>query len=171
MDKKLKQALRNLTAKDVQTFPATVTAVDKTQRVVSVRDTDDFVFDDVRISSVVDDSNKVVQYPAVGSTVLISRIGDDDNTFFIAAFGEVESIAGQIGDAEFHIDALGYKIDRADENLKQVLTDFQDEVGKLCDELNKVVVSIGVTPNVAAIAAIKQEITQVQKTRLEKILK
>ncbi len=171
MDKKLKEALRNLTAKDVQTFPATVTAVDKTQHVVSVQDTDDFVFDDVRLSSVIDNGNKIVQYPAVGTTVLISRIGDDDNTFFVAAFGEVESIAGQIGDAEFHIDALGYKIDRADENLKQVLTDFQDEVGKLCDELNKVVVSIGVTPNVAAITAIKQEITQAQKTRLEKILK
>ena len=171
MDKKLKEALRNLTAKDVQTFPATVTAVDKTQHVVSVQDTDDFVFDDVRLSSVIDNGNKIVQYPAVGTTVLISRIGDDDNTFFVAAFGEVESIAGQIGDAEFHIDALGYKIDRADENLKQLLTDFQDEVGKLCDELNKVVVSIGVTPNVAAIAAIKQEITQAQKTRLEKILK
>ena len=171
MDKKLKEALRNLTAKDVQTFPATVTAVDKTQHVVSVQDTDDFVFDDVRLSSVIDNGNKIVQYPAVGTTVLISRIGDDDNTFFVAAFGEVESIAGQIGDAEFHIDALGYKIDRADENLKQVLTDFQDEVGKLCDEINKVVVSIGVTPNVAAITAIKQEITQAQKTRLEKILK
>ena len=171
MDKKLKAALQNLTAKDVQTFPATVTAVDKTQHVVSVKDTDDFVFDDVRLSSVVDDTNKVVQYPAVGSTVLVSRIGDDDNTFFVMAFGEVESIAGQIGDAQFHIDALGYRVDRADENLKQVLTDFQDEVGKLCDELNKVVVSVGVTPNVAAITAIKQEITQAQKTRLETILK
>lgn len=171
MDKKLQAAFKNFTSKDVQTFPATVTAVDKTQHVVSVKDTDDFVFDDVRLTGVVDDSNKVVQYPAVGSPVLVSRIGDDDNTFFVTAFGEVESIAGQIGDAQFHIDALGYRVDRADENLKQVLCDFQDEVGKLCDELNKVVVSVGVTPNVAAITAIKTKIIQDNQTRLKTILK
>ena len=170
MDKKIKRALKNLTAKDVQTFPATVTAVDKAKHVVSVQDTDDFVFDDVRLTSVIDAASKVVQYPAVGSTVLVSRIGDDNNTFFIAAYGEVESIAGQIGNAEFHIDKMGYQIDRADENLKQVLTDFQDEVGKLCDEVNKVVVSVGVTPNVLVITAIKSKVESI-KSRTEIILK
>lgn len=170
MDKKLKDALKQLTAKDVQTFPAHIREVDKTTATVVVQDFDGFVFDEVRLASVIDDANKVVQYPAVDSTVLVSRIGDDDNTFFVASMSKVESIVGQIGEAEFHIDKLGYQIDRADENLKQVLCDFQDEVGKLCDEINKVVVSVGVTPNVAAITAIKQEITAAQ-TRLKTILK
>ena len=67
------------------------------------------------------------------------------------------------------IDKLGYRIDRADENLKQVLTEFQDEVGKICDELNRVVVSVGVTPNVPAITTIKTNINAL-KTRLQTIL-
>ena len=72
MDKQLKAALQELTSKDVD-LPATVREVDKQAAVVVVQDHDGFVFNQVRLTSVIDDTNKVVQYPAVESPVLVSR--------------------------------------------------------------------------------------------------
>ena len=170
-EKELQQAFTAFVAKDPQTFIATVLEVDKEHKTLKVEDTDGLDFDNVRLTSVIDDSNKVVQFPKEQTTVLVSRIGDDNNTLFVSAMSEVESIEGIIDSTEFHIDKDGYAITRDNENLKDVLNDWQVQFGKLCDEINKIVVSIGVTPNVAAITQIKNTVTTDLQQRLNTVLK
>ncbi|MDB0601070.1 hypothetical protein PL373_07910 [Tenacibaculum maritimum] len=170
-EKDLQQAFSEFIKTEPQTFIAKVIKVDKTLKTVTVEDTDGLDFDDVRLTSVINQSNKVVQYPKEQTTVLVSRIGDDDNTLFVSAVSEVESIEGVIESTEFHIDKNGYAIAREGENLKEVLNDWQEQFGKLCDEINKVVVSVGITPNVAAITQIKNSVTTELKQRLNTILK
>lgn len=188
-DKDLQNAFKHLVAKEPQTFIATVTKVDKEDKTIEVVDTDGFDFNNVRLTSVINESNKVVQYPKEETTVLVSRIGDNDTTLFVSAISEVESIEGDIEDVHFHIDKQGYllekgednvcfliqdegySIKRGEESLKEVLNEWQAEFGKLCDEINKIVVSIGVTPNIGAITQIKQTVTSTLNQKLNTILK
>lgn len=188
-DKDLQNAFKHLVAKEPQTFIATVTKVDKEDKTIEVVDTDGFDFNNVRLTSVINESNKVVQYPKEETTVLVSRIGDNDTTLFVSAISEVESIEGDIEDVHFHIDKEGYllekgednvcfliqeegySIKRGEESLKEVLNEWQAEFGKLCDEINKIVVSIGVTPNIGAITQIKQTVTSTLNQKLNTILK
>ncbi|WP_299682965.1 hypothetical protein [uncultured Tenacibaculum sp.] len=170
-DKDLQNAFRHLTHKEPQTFIATVTKVDKEKKTIEIIDTDGFDFDDVRLTSVIDDTNKVVQFPKEETSVLVSRIGDDDNTLFVSAISEVESIEGTIEDTHFHIDKDGYIFEKGDVRLKDIINEIQNQIGSLCDEVNKIVVSIGVTPNVAAITQIKTAVTDTLNTELDKILK
>ena len=65
----------------------------------------------------------------------------------------IKSISGM--KTEFTFDASGFQFNRDGENLKEVLNTFQEGFGRLCDELSKVVVSIGVSPDVPAITQIK----------------
>ncbi len=172
MDEKLRKAFENMIKKLPNTFIAKVLEVDKNVKVIKIEDDDEFEFEDVRLTSIIDDSNdKVVKFPKVGSFVLVTRIGNDDDTLFVSAFSEVESIEGIINDTNFNIDAQGYEINRDGENLKEVLNDYIAQFGKLCDELSKVLVSIGTTPNVPVINQIKIETTVQIKQRLNKILK
>ncbi|CAA0253611.1 hypothetical protein [Tenacibaculum maritimum] len=170
-DKELQDAFKMFMTSEPQTFIATVLKVDKQEKVITVEDTDGLDFDNVRLTSVISSHNKVVQFPKENTTVLVSKIGDDDNTLFVSAISEVESIEGVIENTEFHIDKNGYTIARDSENLKEVLNDWQAQFGKLCDEVNKIVVSVGVTPNVAAITQIKNTVTTELQQRLNTILK
>ncbi len=188
-DKDLQDALRHLVSREPETFIATVTKVDKETKTIEVLDTDGFDFYDVRLTSVIDDNNKVVQFPKEETTVLVSRIGSNDNTLFVSALSEVESIEGTIEDTFFHIDKEGYTfekgeddvllnisndgylIQKGDVRLKDVINEIQNQVASLCDEVNKIVVSVGVTPNIGAITAIKTAVTTTLNTEIDKILK
>jgi hypothetical protein len=173
VDKEIKKGFKNLFPAHEQTFFAIVKEVDKDNKVIKIEDEDEFPFENVRLTSVIDDADKVVKYPKVNSTVLISRIGidNDDEALYVSAFSEIESIEGIIDNTNFIINADGYEINSDGENLKEVLNDYIVEFGKLCDELSKVLVSIGTTPNVPVITQIKQKATVQIKQRLNKILK
>lgn len=171
IDNKLRQSFNALVQPKAHNFLATVKSVDKKEKTIVVVDLDDFELDEVRLTSVIDKSNSVVRFPKIGSTVLVAPVNNDDHTFFVIAISEVESLQGTIETTDFLIDKEGYQINREGENLKIVLNDYIAEFGKLCDELAKVVVSIGVTPNVPVITAIKKEVTQQIKARLNNILK
>ncbi|WP_299838751.1 hypothetical protein [uncultured Tenacibaculum sp.] len=188
-DKDLQDAFRQLVSKEPETFIATVTKVDKETKTIEIIDTDGFDYDEVRLTSVIDDTNKVVQYPKEETSVLVSRIGDDDNTLFVSAISEVESIEGTIEDTHFLIDKDGYTVEKGEDNvhfnitddgyiikkgdvrLKDIINEIQNQIGSLCDEVNKIVVSIGVTPNVAAITQIKTAVTDTLNSEIDKILK
>jgi len=170
-EEQLQEAFKKLNEKKETSFYGIVKEVDKATKTIKVEDKDDFPFEDVRLTSVIDDSDKVVKHPKLNSTVPISRIGEDDDTLFVSAFSEIESIEGIIDDTNFIINAQGYEINRDGENLKEVLNDGIKEFGKLCDEVNKIVVSIGVTPNVPVITQVKTKMTVQIKQRLNKILK
>lgn len=170
-DKDIHKALKQWNSPSEAVFIATVTQVNKTDKTVSVIDNDELDYDDVRLTSVINDKNSVVQYPVLGSTVLVCKIGNDDNTLFVSAMSEVDSIAGTIATTEFNIDKEGFELKRNEENLKTVLNDQITEFGKLCDEVSKIVVMQGTSPNVAAITAIRLQVTTEIKQRLNTILK
>lgn len=165
----MEAALRAFRESEPITFTATVLSVDKDARTCEVEDADGLDYT-ARLSSAISEGDRVISHPVIKSSVLVSMIGDDIQTLYVSSVSEVESIEGTIGKTEFKIDKDGYKIDRDGENLNEVLTDLLEQFGKLCDELNKVVVSVGVTPNVPAITAIKNTAVTTIGQRLNKIL-
>lgn len=116
-----------------------------------------------------DDSHLSV-YPRLGSVVVIG-IFDKENTAVILAVSEVEKVLYKQESTELEIDENGFKLNRNGKNLKEVLNEYQEQFGKLCDEVSKIVVSIGVTPNVSAIKTIKNNIVNTNKNDLNTILK
>lgn len=122
------------------------------------------------INSIIENqSNKLMVYPKINSVVTIG-ISTTNNNAVILAVSEVEKIHFKNNEADFTFDSSGFQFNRDGENLKEVLNSFQESFGKLCDELSKVVVSIGVTPDVPAIQLIKNEVITTNKNALNKIL-
>ena len=122
------------------------------------------------INSIIENkNNKLLIYPKIDSVVTIG-IYSTNNKAVVLSVSEVEKIYFRNEKSEFTFDSSGFQFNRDGENLKEVLNGFQDGFGKLCDELAKVVVSIGVTPDVPAIMQIKNDIVNANKQALNKIL-
>ena len=137
-------------------------------RVVTIDNKKEFF--DCSINAVVENkTDKLVITPKVGSLVTIG-IYQKNNKAVVLSVSEVEKIYFRNEKSEFTFDGSGFQFNRDGENLKEVLNGFQDGFGKLCDELAKVVVSIGVTPDVPAIMQIKNDIVNTNKQALNKIL-
>ncbi len=172
-DEQIRKGLKQFAKVPEGIFIAEVTAVNKTNDTIHIVDVDGLDYQEVRLKSVIDNKKGVVTYPALKSSVLVASIGNDDNTLFVVGFSEVESIKGAIGTSEFEIDKEGYQLTSKGENLKTVLNDHISEIGKLCDEINKIIVlpGFGTTPNIPAITVIKTNITQTIKQRLNVVLK
>ena len=169
-DLEIQKALEHLKKRDVYCFIATVMEVDKTNGICKIDD-GELEYTDVRLSAIIDGNDqKCFVFPKVGSTILVEPINEDIKQLYVSKYSEVESINGLIENTSFLIDKDGFNIARDGENLQTVLNDWQAEFGKLCDELNKVVVSIGVTPNVPVITQIKNKVTVDIKDRLNTIL-
>ena len=113
-------------------------------------------------------SNHLSVYPKIGSIVLLGLM--NDGTGVILSVSEVDKIYFRNEKTEFTFDSSGFQFNRDGENLKEVLNTFQEGFGRLCDELSKVVVSIGVSPDVPAIQQIKDDIVNKNREALNKIL-
>ncbi|QKX04889.1 hypothetical protein HN014_08145 [Aquimarina sp. TRL1] len=151
-DKELQQAFKGIFPSQEQIFSATVMSVNKEEKTITALDTDQMEYSDVRLSAAIDNkTNKVISFPSVGSTVLLGKISGDDNTLFVCAANEIESIEGNISGVNFLIDQSGYKINANQESLKRVMND-------LIDEINKIIVIQGTSINVPAMNAIKQRL-------------
>ncbi len=126
---------------------------------------------DVRFNSVLSTiKNEFKLTPKKGSIVLCGIIESDISEAVILAYSEIEKVSIKIETSEFEIAADGYKIVRDQVNLKEVLESGltnQNEVNKV---LQKVVVSIGATPDVSKLKEI-EESTEEVITNLLKILK
>lgn len=166
----IQKAFEKLKQRDVFCFVAHVLEVNKEQGVCKITD-GNLEYTDVRLSAIIDGNNqKCFVFPKVGSTILVEPINEDLKQLYVAKYSQVESVSGLIETTHFLMDKNGFKIARENENLKNVLNDWQDEFGKLCDEINKIYVSIGATPNVLVINQIKQTVTTQIKNRLNTIL-
>lgn len=122
------------------------------------------------INSVVENKDdKMLIYPKEGSVVTVGIINRESAV--VLSVSEVDKIYFKKEKAELTFDKDGFEFNRDGENLKDVLNGFQTAFGKLCDELSKVVVSIGVSPNVPVVNEIKQSVVNTNKTALNKILK
>lgn len=137
-------------------------------RVVTIDNKKEFF--DCSINAVVENkTDKLIIMPKVGSLVTIG-IYQKNNKAVVLSVSEVEKIYFRNEKSEFTFGSSGFQFNRDGENLKEVLNGFQDGFGKLCDELAKVVVSIGITPDVPAIMQIKNDIVNTNKQALNKIL-
>ncbi|WP_185284971.1 hypothetical protein [Elizabethkingia anophelis] len=114
-------------------------------------------------------SNQLLTFPKVNSIVTIG-IYPTNSSAVILSVSEVDKIYFRNEKTEFTFDASGFQFNRDGENLKEVLNNFQEGFGQLCDELSKVVVSIGVSPDVPAIQQIKNDIVNKNREALNKIL-
>tara|TARA_R100001369_G_scaffold89325_1_gene126841 strand:- start:669 stop:1199 length:531 start_codon:yes stop_codon:yes gene_type:complete len=146
---------------------ATVKEVDwdgKTMTAIGVED--DLEYYDVQLGL-----GAYYRKPVVDSKVMLGVPELQKNETFLIECEAFEEAIYVSGDTTFVIKKEGFIINQGNENLKDVWNDYFAQFGKLCDELNKVVVSVGVTPNVPAITAIKTEVTTNLKQRLNTILK
>jgi len=109
--------------------------------------------------------------PKVDTKVLLGVPGLQDKASFLLECEAFEEGIYVSGDSTFIIKEEGFVIKREDENLVNILSDYQEQFGKLCDEVNKIVVSIGTTPNVPAITLIKETVLNDINTRLKQVLK
>jgi len=107
--------------------------------------------------------------PKQRTKCVIAKIENSDATILIDA-EEFEEGIFTSGDSQFTIKEDGFIIKQGGDSLKDVWNDFFAEFKNLSGELKKVVVSIGVTPNVAAIVAIEQTVETQIKHSLNKIL-
>jgi hypothetical protein len=122
------------------------------------------------LNAIIDnDSSELKIVPDVGSIVVIGILNDQAS---IIQTSKVKSMSFKYEQTFFKVDQSGTQIERENENLKQVINDLQDEIGKLCDALSATVVlpGYGTTPNVGVITNIKTAIQQT-KLRINKILK
>lgn len=93
--------------------------------------------------------------PAVGSIVLVSRIGTGTR-LRVSMFSEIDKVVCTIGNTDFSITEKGYKLNRDKSGLLKTLTD-------LCTAIEKMTVSTAMGPssipiNVAAFTKIKEDL-------------
>jgi hypothetical protein len=112
---------------------------------------------DVRLNAIDDDlDNYLTVYPAEGSAVLVAIIENMKTEAVVIRCSEVKKVKAKIGTTELELDSSGFGLNRANQNLKDVISD-------LIAEIQKIIVLTGITPNVVALEAIK--------TRMKTILK
>lgn len=108
--------------------------------------------------------------PKKGSSVVFGIFKDTEKAIIISV-SEVEKIEAVIDSTDFLIDTDGYQLMRDGVNLKNVLNDGFENVNKLNKEVQKIIVAVGVTPNIPALKDIetstKNEVLQKIKTVLK----
>lgn len=94
--------------------------------------------------------------PKKGSICTLGILEGQEAFAYLIDAQEIEEVVYTHGETSFTINEQGYQIKQGSENLLNVMSDFIDEV-------SKVVVSIGVTPNVGALTKIKKRLNNVLK--------
>lgn len=107
---------------------------------------------DVRLRSIVSSGNKIVMIPKVGSVVQIVAI-ENSWEFIVIAVEEITGFKTVIDTVEFSVDNSKLGLKKGTDSLAKLF-------GELIDEVNKIVVLMGTSPNVAALTAIKTRFNQ-----------
>lgn len=100
--------------------------------------------------------SRIVEIPADQSSVIYAIIDNQGMEAVLLKCSEIEKVKMSIGDMEYHIDKDGVMIRCGDDSLGEVLTG-------LINEVSKIIVINGRSPNIPALTALK--------TKLNKILK
>lgn len=160
-----------------ETFLATVRKVDTEQRTCTV-EAEGVAYEDVLLHAVANpDSRGGWIQPAVGSIVLVSRIGGS-NELYVAMTSEAEALhfavgddaeavfsadglTVQAGDTRFHATSAGFSVNRGQDGLRKTLE-------QLIDAICQLTVSTGAGPsgpplNVDSFMTIKTNLTQYLK--------
>ena len=133
----------------IQTEWVKVKSVDWDEKImVGVGEANDLDYEDILLGL-----GSLVKRPKIGSLATIGIINNSAACFLIDA-EEIEEIEWNCDNTTYNISNEGFLIQRADENLKEVLND-------LIDEINKIKVVYGNTIDVAATTKIKQRLNSI----------
>lgn len=118
---------------------------------VSVKLASGLEIDDCRLKSVVKEGSKIILEPKIGSTVLVGSIAGSYD-YAVLAVEEINRMYIKIDGLEFEV---------KDKLLLKKGTDTLEKlISEMIDEINKIVVMVGTSPNVAALSAIKVRFQQ-----------
>jgi hypothetical protein len=150
---------------DVQTHWCNVKSVDWDKKtMVATGLVDDLDFFDVNLGV-----GSIYKKPKVKTKCLIGIINNNIADAFLIECDEIQEIVFTSGESEFIIKEEGFIVKQGGESLKEVFNDLFEQKNKLNEEVQKIVVSIGVSPNVPALVQIATETDQI-KDRLNNIL-
>ena len=150
---------------DVQTHWCNVKSVDWDKKtMVATGLVDDLDFFDVNLGV-----GSIYKKPKIKTKCLIGIINNNIADAFLIECDEIEEIVFTSGESEFIIKEEGFIVKQGGESLKEVFNDLFEQKNKLNEEVQKIVVSIGVSPNVPALVQIAKETDQI-KDRLNTIL-
>jgi hypothetical protein len=120
------KALRLINDKGANCFPAVVVAVDKTKSTCDV-EFNEMEIGEVRIQATVADNLKGLKmFPAVGSVVIIEKLGDKGE-YLVKLYSEVEQVIYEIDNTHFAIKD-GFLIGKNDDTIKLLLHDLINTV-------------------------------------------
>jgi len=134
-------------------MPAKVLAVNENDCTIEIEFSDESKIDDARLRSVIKAGNKIVQFPSVGSMVLVGRIDGSDD-YVVLAIEAIDFELVEIDGTQFKIAASGFTIKKGTDNLK-------DAMIKIIEAVEKIVVLQGTNPDRLKLASAKEMITNI----------
>lgn len=147
-EQQILERMKELFKSPKSTMLATVKSVAASEFTCVLYDEDtDLEYNDIRLRPTLDEKESVTLFPKVGTWCLAVRIEEDDDWVAIA-FGEIDKVRIKVGTAIIEQDATGLLVKKGNDTLHDVLTGFIDEV-------MKIVVLQGTSPNLVALAQLK----------------
>jgi len=111
---------------------AEVLSVDRTAGTCDVRPLDGGAeILDVRLRADDGTDKGTVVYPAVGSAVIVSPIGNSRTAFYVAMFSRVDGVRAEIGNAKMAMDKDGFALEKGADSLKGLLDGLVDQLLKV----------------------------------------
>lgn len=141
----------------IQTVWAVAKSVDwDTKTMVATGQTDNLDYEEVLLGNGFE-----YKKPKQGTICLLGIIQNNGAMAYLIDAVEVEEYQLIIDKSLFKQSLNGFTIKKENETLKKILQDLMVEVNKLNVELQKVVVSVGVTPNVPVLQNIQNATTAI----------
>ncbi len=153
-------------AQPIQTHWTEVVKVDWNEKTMTVKGLGDGLeFYDVLLGL-----GSFYRKPTIGSRCIIGLIENKEASSFLIDAESFDEAIFYSGTSEFVIKKEGFIVKSNGESLKTILNDQNKELGKLCDEIMKIVVAIGTSPNNPVITLIKKALSDTNDKRFNKIL-
>jgi len=177
-EQELLQALRDHCNPGDQVLVADIVSVDQNNDTVEIS-VDGMELGDVRLRSIIDSQgNRVVVYPAVGSIVLVGRIGHS-NQLYVQAVSEVDKVLCRIGNMKLEVTESGFVYNEGSHTtanadiLKSELNKLTKRVDDLLDALNQAApdsstgtFKASLTPRLAAIVN-KEDFSGIENDKIK----
>lgn len=149
--KTLQDAFKKLGSRAVDTFPAKVMSVDKTNGTCVVND-GEIDYTGVQLSATIEDSGKrFFLYPKVGSYVLVSPINEDIHRLYVEFWSEIEELNFETQKSQMKINDQGFLLKKEEETLANLMKDLLQEIQRM-----KFTTNVGSTVNLINSAKFKQ---------------
>lgn len=141
-------------------IPAKVTAVNESEAKIDVKTLDEDEIFDIRLKAVVNGSESgFLIIPAVGSDVLIARIGKSSNSWTVINYSEITRIKARIGTMEYMQEVSGFTFG-SDDKMGGLMEEMIDEIFLL---LSTIAAAVPVTISPGNLLAIKARFLTILK--------